>query len=90
MPEEHQVIEQYQKRGYTHVHVRRDRPHFQYHPHYHPRHVVLHIIDGDMEVDMDGKKTKLGVGDAIDIEAERFHTTCMGAQGCTYVHAEKE
>lgn len=87
--DERKIIEDYTKRGYQHVHVRRDRPHFAYPPHYHPFHVTLHVLEGNLEIDIDNRKVNVGPDDRIEIDAEKFHTTCMGPAGCVYVHAEK-
>lgn len=83
------VVKKYEHEGYKNVRIRRDRPHFKYEPHYHPHHVVLHILEGDLTVTMEHHDTTLKPGDRIDIEAERFHTTCVGPEGCVYIHAEK-
>lgn len=88
-PEHQRLVEEYEKQGYHHVHVRHDNAGMIYSPHYHPDQVVLHVVEGELDVELDGRHELLSAGKKISIAAERFHTTCVGTEGCTYIHAEK-
>lgn len=83
------LVEEYEAGGFHHVHVRHDTAGMQYAPHYHPDHVVLHVLEGELDVELDGKHHHLTANQKIEIDAERFHTTVVGNQGCIYLHAEK-
>lgn len=88
-PEHQRLVEEYERQGYHHVHIRHDNAGMIYSPHYHPFHVVLQVLDGELDVEVDNEHTILSPGKKISIDIGRFHTTVVGQSGCVYLHAEK-
>lgn len=88
-PDHEPLVKEYEAAGFHHVHIRHDNPGLRYAHHYHPDHVTLEVLEGELQTDIDGQATVLRPGQKITIDAERFHTTVIGKQGCVYLHAEK-
>lgn len=84
-----QVAERYSKKGYQHVHVRRDEPNFTYHTHYHGHPVTLHVVEGELTVVRNHRRHLVQPDQYIEIPAEELHTTAIGPAGCVYIHAEE-
>ncbi|GEM_PF-1922502 len=83
------LLQEYEAAGFHHVHIRHDKARAVYPPHYHPDHVILHVLEGELDVELNGQHQVVAAGQKIDVAAERFHTTCVGPSGCVYLHAEK-
>jgi mannose-6-phosphate isomerase-like protein (cupin superfamily) len=63
-----------------------------YPPHSHRTRTTHVILSGQLTItypkDGDGTKTTYGVGDRIDVDADRVHEVWIGPEGCTYVIGE--
>jgi quercetin dioxygenase-like cupin family protein len=74
--------------GFHHTYVWSDGPGAYYSEHTHPT-VTAHIIlDGEMDLTMQGKTYHLKAGDRCDVPANTIHTAKMGPKGCTYLIGE--
>ncbi|KAF2498430.1 hypothetical protein BU16DRAFT_294193 [Lophium mytilinum] len=78
--------------GFRHVFTWTDGPNAYYPPHSH-RGLTTHLItNGELTItypkDKNPTKETFGVGDRVDVDAERVHEVWMGDQGCTYVIGE--
>ncbi|MDB5264640.1 MAG: hypothetical protein JWN64_211 [Parcubacteria group bacterium] len=51
---------------------------------------LLKILDGRIDIDMDGRNSVLEKGDSILIPAHILHSAKVGLEGCRYIVAEKK
>ncbi|RFU34020.1 hypothetical protein B7463_g2264, partial [Scytalidium lignicola] len=78
--------------GFSHVFTWSDSPNAYYPPHSH-RGLTTHLIlRGELTIcypqDKDPQKKTFGVGDRIDVDADKVHEVWIGVEGCTYVIGE--
>jgi hypothetical protein len=63
-----------------------------YAPHSHKGLTTHVILSGELTIsypkEKDAVKKTYGLGDRVDVEAERVHEVWMGREGCTYVIGE--
>ena len=63
-----------------------------YRPHTHSGLTTHLVLDGELTIsfpeDKIPEKKTYGIGDRIDVEAERLHEVWIGKNGCTYVIGE--
>lgn len=74
--------------GFAEVYTWTDGPNTYYGEHKHETKTAHIIIDGRMEITMDGETNIFHTGDRIDIPSNTVHTAKMGPKGCTYVIGE--
>ena len=84
------VIKDYLDHGFRRAVVRRDEPNFNYPIHFHAYDLAFQVIEGDMAVVMNHKRTVLHPGDHALIPPTALHSVHIGPQGCVFIHAEKE
>lgn len=74
----------------AHHHQRRNA---HYNPHTHGGLTTHLVLDGELTIsfpeDERPEKRTYGVGERIDVEAERLHEVWIGKDGCTYVIGEE-
>jgi len=87
---EDSVIKHYLDHGFRRAVVRRDEPNFQYPIHFHNYTLVFQVMEGEMTVVMNHRKTILRSGCHALIPANAYHRVNIGSAGCVYIHAEKE
>lgn len=79
---------QLREEGFADVYTWTDAPNAYYDEHTHESLSAHIIIEGQMELKMDGKTHVCGPGDRVDVPAKTVHTAKMGPEGCTYVVGE--
>ena len=83
-----EVEEMLLKEGFAEVYTWTDGPNMFYGEHKHESKTAHIIIDGRMEIAMNGETNIYHPGDRIDVPANTVHTAKMGPKGCTYVIGE--
>lgn len=87
---DHRAIErQLRTDGFTDIRTQRDSPDIHYPPHTHPIVTAHVILEGSMELMLDGKQHALQPGDCLDVPANAVHEARIGPEGCTYVIGER-
>lgn len=64
-------------------------PNYVYSPHTHPETKLLAIVDGRMDVKVEGDSYILQPGDRLMIEGNIEHSAVVGSEGCSFYWAEK-
>ena len=76
---------QLEKEGFKNVFLWRDAPGTFYPEHTHSG-VSAHIVlEGEMELEIDGVKHSLKAGDRFDVSDGEVHSARMGPKGCVYL-----
>lgn len=84
------VIREYLDHGFRRAVVRRDEPNFNYPIHFHAYDLAFQVIEGEMTVVMNHKRTTLHAGDHALVPTNALHSVRIGSSGCVFIHAEKE
>jgi len=84
-----QKIDELKKKGYDPVYVWNAEPNEEDLDHTHTFDTRLAVLEGEIEIRMDGKSVILKPGNEIDIPREKVHYGEAGAIGCKYIVAEK-
>jgi quercetin dioxygenase-like cupin family protein len=84
-----QKIDKLKRKGYEPVYVWNAESNEEDPDHTHPFDTHLVVLDGEIEIGMDGKSMILKPGDEIDIPREKAHYGKVGAVGCRYIVGEK-
>lgn len=80
---------QLEREGFSAVFVQRDGAGKHYPPHTHSEISAHIILEGNMELTVEGKRNDLNPGDRFDVPANAVHDATIGARGCTYLIGEK-
>lgn len=84
-----QKIEELKQKWYDPVYIWDEGPNEEDPDHTHPFDTHLLILNGEIEVRMNGKSTILRSGDEIEIPRDQVHYGKAGTSGCRYIVAEK-
>jgi quercetin dioxygenase-like cupin family protein len=80
---------QLQAEGYEVTYIQKDEPGIEHLDHKH-RITSAHIVlEGSMDITLNGVVHHLGSGDRLDVPANANHSAIVGAEGCTYLVGEK-
>ena len=82
-------VEELKRLGYDNVFVWDAEAGEEDPDHSHPYDTRLVILDGEIEIKMDGESRILKSGEEIDIPREKVHYGKAGPNGCKYIVAEK-
>jgi mannose-6-phosphate isomerase-like protein (cupin superfamily) len=89
MKSEKQLESKLRSEGFAHTYVWQDRPNAFYTDHTHAALTAHIILDGEMQLTMNGKSETFRAGDRCDVPAGAVHSAKMGPQGCRYLIGEK-
>jgi mannose-6-phosphate isomerase-like protein (cupin superfamily) len=89
MKSESQFCTELEAEGFTHTFVWQDGPNAFYSDHTHAGLTAHIILDGEMQLTMNGKSETFRVGDRCDVPAGAVHSAKMGPRGCRYLIGEK-
>jgi quercetin dioxygenase-like cupin family protein len=81
--------ERLENEGYENIEVIRDDAGKEYGNHTHAATMVHVILQGDMELIMDGDPVMLRAGDKIEVASGMVHSAKVGEEGCVYMTGEK-
>ena len=84
-----QLEEQLHTEGFGHTYVWQDGPDAHYADHTHAQETAHIILDGEMNLTMDGQSRTYRVGERCDVPAGAVHSARMGPRGCRYLIGEK-
>jgi mannose-6-phosphate isomerase-like protein (cupin superfamily) len=84
-----QMEEQLHSEGFHHTYVWQDGPNAHYSDHAHPGETAHIILDGEMNLTMDGHSHTYRPGERCDVPAGAVHSARMGPRGCRYLIGEK-
>lgn len=76
------------REGFESAYVQEDPPGKIYPDHMHDVKVAHIILDGGMELVVDGKIHKLKADDRFDVPAHYIHSAKIGPDGCRYLIGE--
>jgi len=82
-------IEKLKTEGYELVYVWDAEPNEEDPDHEHPFDTHLIVLNGEIEIRMDGNTKILKTDDELDIPRQRIHYGKAGQNGCKYIVAEK-
>lgn len=77
------------REGYSIINEYNDPPHEVFPDHDHLGDQLLVVLEGSIEILMDGKISVLEPGDEIFFPAKVMHSAKIGAQGCFYIDGER-
>lgn len=77
------------REGYSIINEYNDSPNEVFPDHNHPGDQFLVVIDGFIEIVMDGKTSVLKPGDEMFFPAKIMHSAKVGPQGCFYIDGER-
>jgi quercetin dioxygenase-like cupin family protein len=83
-----QKIEELKQRGYNPVYIWDAEPNEEDPDHTHSFDTHLLILEGEIEIRMDGKSMIMKSESEIDIPKEKVHYGKAGQNGCKYIVAE--
>lgn len=83
--DEAQWKERLRTEGFENVFVWRDYADVYYERHTHPFDVAHAMLEGEMEIIMEGVRYPLKAGDRLDVPAWRAHSARVGPEGCQYI-----
>lgn len=82
-------IESLKQLGYDPVYVWSAAPNEEEVNHTHAFDTHLEILQGEIEITMDGERVILKPGDEFSIPRQKVHAAKVGVHGCKYFVAEK-
>lgn len=83
------IEEELKKEGYDNVYIWEAVPLEEDSDHNHDFDTKLAVLEGEIEIVVDGKKSLLKEGDSIEIPRNKIHSGKVGLGGCKYIVAEK-
>jgi quercetin dioxygenase-like cupin family protein len=89
MKTENQFRDELRAEGFLRTHVWQDKPNASYPDHTHRDQTAHIILDGEMQLTMNGAAKTYRVGERCDIPAGLVHSAKMGPRGCRYLIGEK-
>ena len=78
------------REGFSTTYVWQDGPGAFYPDHTHDVETAHIILDGEMELTMDGRMRTCRMGERCDVPAGTVHSARMGPHGCRYLIGEKQ
>ena len=78
-----------QLEGFKDCYTWQDVPGTYYGPHKHHGITAHVILEGSMDITVDGKTTTYKKGDRFDVPAGKLHSARIGSDGCKYIVGEK-
>ncbi|HYL63479.1 MAG TPA: cupin domain-containing protein [Candidatus Methylomirabilis sp.] len=87
--DEKALAKQLEREGFGHTFVWQDGPNTYYSEHTHETETAHIILNGEMNLTMDGRSKTYRVGERCDVPAGAVHSAKMGPQGCRYLIGEK-
>lgn len=87
--QEHALRETLRAEGFTHTFLWQDGPNAFYPDHTHNAMTAHIILEGEMQLTMNGNSEVFRSGDRCVIPAGAVHSAKMGPQGCRYLVGEK-
>jgi quercetin dioxygenase-like cupin family protein len=77
------------REGYSTIIEYNDPPHEFFPEHSHPGEQLLVVLEGSIEVTMNGEVSILKSGDEIIFPAKMSHSVKIGSEGCLYLDGER-
>ncbi len=87
--EKEKLIERLRTDGFQHIYEWKDGPGTIYPEHAHKGKVSFYIIQGDIDVVIEGKKTSVKSGERMDVPVRAKHSAIVGPEGCTFIVGEE-
>lgn len=87
--DENRLREKLHSEGFTHTFVWQDRPNAFYPDHTHNFLTAHIILEGEMQLTMNGNSEDFCVGDRCDVPGGTVHSAKMGPRGCRYLIGER-
>ncbi len=81
-------IQTLEKEGFPYVYEWSDKPGTVYQEHSHQDKVTIFLIEGSIELTINGKTQILKAGDRFNIPPLTPHSAVVGTSGCQYVVGE--
>ena len=88
MENSEQKIEELKSKGYNPVYIWDAEPNEEDPDHTHPFDTHLVVLEGEIEIRVDGESLILKPGDKLDIPRKKIHCGKAGVSGCKYIIAE--
>src|SRR5689334_6716296 len=89
MENEKRKIEELKKQGYEKVTVWDEVTIFGSRDHSHPFNTHIVVLEGEIEISINGRTRVLKASDKVDIPRDTLHHSKLGSGGCRYITAEK-
>jgi quercetin dioxygenase-like cupin family protein len=86
---EQEVIEKLESEGYDKVYVWKAGPNEEDPDHTHDFDVKLAVVEGSVEIKVNGQTLKLKNPDTVQIPKSIVHSALVSPEGCTYVVGER-
>lgn len=87
--DESELREKLHAEGFSHAFVWQDRPNAFYPNHTHNTLTAHIVLEGEMQLTMNGNSEVFRVGDRCDVPAGAVHSAKIGPHGCRYLIGEK-
>ena len=84
-----QKIQELKQKGYDPIYIWDANPNEEDLEHTHLFDTRILILEGELEIRLDGKSIIMKTGDSMDIPREKIHYGKAGITGCKYIVAEK-
>jgi len=82
--------QQLKEEGFDKIYLWEDKPNKTYKKHFHRSDTKIIITSGNMNITIANKSSNLKHEDKILIKANEKHEAIIGANGCSYIVAERE
>jgi quercetin dioxygenase-like cupin family protein len=84
----HEMIREL-KTEFPHVYEWTDKPHTEYPEHTHAGKVSFYVLDGSINMNIDGVHSVVTKGERLNVPVGVSHTAKVGTEGCTFIVGEE-